>query len=110
MALSLILGGEWIPRALAPDACVVRMARGRTYPVRAECLEPPLNLLVVLNLACSPDLHGCSTAGASEVENLKLFDITDRRAPRLASTYPITGSLRAPAAVTRAGLRRRGGR
>jgi len=54
---------------------------------------PDLNLLVVLNLACSPDLHGCS-AGASEVENLKLYDITDRRAPKLASTYTVQGLTR----------------
>jgi hypothetical protein len=42
--------------ALAPDACVVRLARGRTYPVRAERLEPPLNLLVVLS---SPSPRDC---------------------------------------------------
>src|SRR4051794_30524862 len=35
---------------------------------------PDLNLLVVLNLACSAQLHGCN-AGAPEPENLKVYDI-----------------------------------
>jgi hypothetical protein len=35
--------------ALAPDAHVIRMARGRSYATRAETLEPPLNLLIVLS-------------------------------------------------------------
>ncbi|MGE0548409.1 MAG: LVIVD repeat-containing protein [Kofleriaceae bacterium] len=51
---------------------------------------PDLNLLVVLNLKCAIGLHGCGAGG--EVENLKLFDITDRRAPVWISTYPITGT------------------
>ena len=34
---------------LAPDVHVVRLSRGRTYPIRSEPLEPPLNLLVVLS-------------------------------------------------------------
>jgi CHAT domain/Subtilase family/AAA ATPase domain len=34
---------------LAPDAHVVRMARGRTYASRNEQLKPPLNLLIVLS-------------------------------------------------------------
>ena len=50
-----------------------------------------LNLLVILNLMCSPDLHGCGLS-AAESENLKLYDITDRRAPVLRATYPITGT------------------
>src|SRR6202022_3581589 len=33
---------------LAPDAHVVRLARGRTYASRNEQLKPPLNLLIVL--------------------------------------------------------------
>jgi hypothetical protein len=70
----------------APDEDLVGMSSRELRAV------PELNLLVVLNLACSPDLHGCSAAGASEVENLKLYDITDRRAPKLASVYPIHGS------------------
>ena len=49
-----------------------------------------LDLLVVLNLQCSPDLHGCGPS-AAELENLKLYDISDRRAPVLRATYPITG-------------------
>jgi hypothetical protein len=50
-----------------------------------------LDLLVVLNLQCSPDLHGCGP-NAAEQENLKLYDISDRRAPVLRATYPITGT------------------
>lgn len=50
-----------------------------------------LNLLVVLNLACSPDLHGC-TVGGGEIENLKFFDITDRLAPRLVATHQVQGA------------------
>ncbi len=49
---------------------------------------PDLNLLVVLNLKCDPALHGCDP-GQAEAENLKFFDITDRLAPELVSTYPI---------------------
>jgi hypothetical protein len=49
-----------------------------------------LNLLVILNLRCSPDLHGCGP-GAAETENLKFYDITDRLHPRLVSTVQITG-------------------
>ena len=51
---------------------------------------PDLNLLVVMNLQCSPDLHGCAPI-ASETENLELYDITDRRAPQLVGTYPVHG-------------------
>ena len=54
-----------------------------------------LNLLVVLNVVCSPQLHGCA-AGAEGPENLTLFDITDRRAPQLLASYPIGGTFRAP--------------
>lgn len=50
-----------------------------------------LNLLVVLNLQCSPDLHGCAS-GAAEGENLKFYDITDWLHPRLVSTLEFPGS------------------
>lgn len=43
-----------------------------------------LNLLLVLNLQCSPDLHGCTTGGSPDIE---LFDIADRRAPRLLASF-----------------------
>jgi len=51
---------------------------------------PDRDLLVVLNLRCSPSLHGCAASGG-EPENLKLFDIHDRRAPALVATYPVVG-------------------
>jgi hypothetical protein len=47
------------------------------------------NTLVVLNLQCSPDLHGCAATGRL-TENIQLWDITNRRAPVLASTYNVT--------------------
>jgi hypothetical protein len=56
---------------------------------------PDLDLLIVMNLICSPALHGCANTGA-EIENLKLYDITDRRAPVHLSTYRITGPQSAP--------------
>lgn len=49
---------------------------------------PELDLLIVLNLACSAELHGCG--GAGETETLRLFDIRDRRAPQIIATYPVT--------------------
>jgi len=52
---------------------------------------PDHNLLVVLNLNCSPDLHGCQQ-GEAEPENLKVFDITQRRAPVLVGTYAFARS------------------
>jgi hypothetical protein len=58
----------------APDEGVTGMSSRELRAV------PDLNLLIVLNLQCSPDLHGCSEA-AGERESLKLYDITDRRAP-----------------------------
>jgi hypothetical protein len=49
---------------------------------------PDLNLLVVLNLQCSVQLHGCN-GGRAEPENIKLYDITDRLHPHLTGTYPV---------------------
>lgn len=46
--------------------------------------EPPL--LYILNLRCSPDLHGCG-ATADEVENLKQFSIVEPKAPQLLGTH-----------------------
>src|SRR5690606_24817539 len=50
--------------------------------------DPPV--LWVLNLACSPSLHGCA-AGASEVENVKAFDISDPLAPKLLGRHDVRG-------------------
>jgi hypothetical protein len=47
---------------------------------------PDLDLLIVLDLQCSPDLHGCGDALTDE-EGLKLYDISDRRNPRRVGTY-----------------------
>lgn len=52
--------------------------------------DPPV--LWILNLRCSPQLHGCSASGA-EVENIKSFDISDPTAPTLIGTHPVRGML-----------------
>ncbi len=57
-------------------------------------IVPSRNLLIVLNLRCSPDLHGCN--GAGEGENLKFYDISDRRAPVLLSSYLVAGTMFRP--------------
>jgi len=54
---------------------------------------PEINLLVVLNLQCSPSLHGCAS-GAIEQENLKFYDITNRRGPQLLGTYYVAAGER----------------
>lgn len=51
---------------------------------------PELDLLVVLDLQCSVDLHGCAPT-ATEPEGLRLYDIRDRRAPRLVGRKVIAG-------------------
>lgn len=54
---------------------------------------PDQHLLVVLNLQCSPDLHGCM--GARPVpENLSFFDITDPRSPQFIGRYDFTSQFR----------------
>lgn len=57
-------------------------------------IVPSRNLLVVLNLRCSPDLHGCG--GPGEGESLRFFDITDRRDPVLLSSYGVAGTMFRP--------------
>ena len=64
---------------LAPDANVVRLARGRTYPVRAEPLKPPLNLLVVLS---SPMDH-------NPTDDSLTFDIYGEKAWLMAELAPL---------------------
>jgi hypothetical protein len=49
------------------------------------------NLLVILSLRCSPDLHGCQRNGGIP-EAIELYDITDRAAPVQKSRFPIQGS------------------
>lgn len=70
---------------------------------------PELDLLIVLNLACSPGLHGCADRGG-EFQNLKLYDIGDRRAPVLLSRYDIVGTLARPRAPHEFYVWRGGGR
>ncbi len=52
---------------------------------------PDLDLLIVLNLRCSPDLHGCGD-GAAEAENLRIYDISDRHAPALRARFTFATS------------------
>lgn len=52
---------------------------------------PDLDLLVVLDLQCSPDLHGCAPT-AAERESLELYDISDRHAPVLRGRHEFQSS------------------
>lgn len=57
--------------------------------------DPDRHLLFVLEFACSPDLHAChgdtgrfgATGGAAETDRLKIYDVTDPRAPVRVGTY-----------------------
>jgi len=71
-----------------PDAAPPRMSP------RELRVVPDLNLLVVLNMVCGDEQHGCASTGIAEEENLRFFDITDRRAPVALSSVPIVGGLR----------------
>jgi hypothetical protein len=62
---------------------------------RAARAVPELDLLIVMNVRCSPSLHGCANS-AAERENLKFFDITDRRAPVFLARYDIFGTATEP--------------
>jgi hypothetical protein len=73
----------------APDEGVPGMSS------RELRVVPDLKLLVVLNLQCSPDLHGCMDMRA-EGENLKLYDLTDPHAPVLVGTYRFSSLPRTP--------------
>jgi hypothetical protein len=55
---------------------------------------PDLDLLLVLNLQCSPQLHGCGGTAATP-ENIAVYDISDRRAPVLAAVHVVAGTARA---------------
>jgi hypothetical protein len=65
--------------ALAPDVSLVRLARGRTYPIRVERLEPPLNLLVVLS----------SPSGRDPADDSLAFDIYEERRALLSELDPL---------------------
>lgn len=65
--------------ALAPDAHVARLARGRTYPTPTRHLEPPLNLLVALSSPASEDPADDSLA----------FDIFEVKRSLLAELQPL---------------------
>jgi hypothetical protein len=65
--------------ALAPDAHVVRLARGRTYPSRVAPLEAPLNLLIVLSSPTPQD----------ESEDWLAFDIFEVKRNLLAELKPL---------------------
>lgn len=71
--------GEGAFLALAPDISVVRLARGRAYPIRTDRLEPPLNLLVVLSSPSSRDSDDDSLA----------FDIYEEKRSLLAELEPL---------------------
>jgi hypothetical protein len=50
--------------------------------------DPPY--LFVLNLMCSPTLHGCASVGG-EVENVRQYDISTPLAPQVLGTHYVTG-------------------
>jgi hypothetical protein len=54
---------------------------------------PELDLLVVLMMTCSPALHGCG-GPAAEREHLRLYDLSDRRAPRLVGRHDVVSAFR----------------
>lgn len=73
----------------APDQALLGMSSRELRAV------PDKNLLIVLNFACSPDIHACrysmtsypSTGGAQETDNLKFYDVSNPVAPVLVSTF-----------------------
>lgn len=68
-----------------PEEAIVGMS---SRELRATT-DPPV--LWILNLQCSPSLHGC--AGRSpEIENVKAFDISDPLAPKLIGRHSVQGS------------------
>lgn len=71
-----------------PDAALPRMSP------RELRVVPDLNLLVVLNMVCGDEQHGCAATGVAEAENLRFFDITDRLRPVALSSVPIVGGFR----------------
>src|SRR5262245_64190655 len=50
--------------------------------------DPPY--LFVLNLRCSPTLHGCASAGG-EAENIRQYDISNPLTPLVVGTHFVTG-------------------
>ena len=71
--------GESSFLALAPDAHIVRLARGRSYPVKSDRLVPPLNLLVVLS----------SPIGREAGDDSLAFDIYEEKRSLLAELQPL---------------------
>jgi hypothetical protein len=65
--------------ATSADTHLVRVARGRTYPVRTELLEAPLNLLIVLSSPTPQD----------ESEDWLAFDIFEVKRALLAELTPL---------------------
>jgi hypothetical protein len=68
-----------------PDAALPRMSP------RELRVVPDLNLLVVLNMVCGDEQHGCASTGVAEPENLRFFDISDRLNPVALSTVNVVG-------------------
>ncbi len=64
----------------APEEALVGMTSRELRAI------PDLDLLIVLNFPCSPELHGCTDPPA-EGSNLRFYDISDRHAPALLSRY-----------------------
>ncbi len=66
---------------------------------------PDKNLLIVLDIACSRDLHDCersssfgATGGVEETDNLRFYDITDPVDPQLIARHDLGSSPANPGA------------
>ncbi|HEY5925368.1 MAG TPA: hypothetical protein VIV11_26975 [Kofleriaceae bacterium] len=51
--------------------------------------DPPM--LFILNLICSPSLHGCQSGGG-EIENIRQYDISNPLAPLVVGTHSVMGT------------------
>src|SRR6185503_9217395 len=73
----------------APDEALLGMSSRELRAI------PDKNLLIVLNIACGVQLHGCkrdlaqfpTKGGVAETDNLKFYDISTPAAPKLVATH-----------------------
>lgn len=78
------------PRVAGEIAAPIEGLPGMSSRELRATTDPPR--LFILNLRCSPALHGCGSA-AGEAENIKQFDITDPLAPQLLGQRTVTGGI-----------------
>ncbi len=78
------------PHVVGEIAAPIEGIAGMSSRELRATVDPPR--LFILNLRCSPSLHGC-LPGAAEVENIKQFDITDPLAPKLLGKHEVVGGV-----------------